>query len=242
MKDLPSPAYARKHLGLGSASTKKVGDAEGDVARGDVLVIGMIMMWFGSPTQLPRGWKECDGTGGTPDLRKRFPVGYDKTDNGYFMGVTGGASTVKLTGEESGLVGHGHNVTDPGHTHSTPNKGVEKVSGSGNQNSMSKFPASEVSIPISSSTTGITVADVASQDASKAHENKPPYLALMFLMYKGVSVPDPDAQLPEQPALDYPNYSEPTTGSQGTDGGYSQYDFAGGNVDLGAGIILTNPE
>lgn len=242
LKDLPNPAYARKHLGLGSASTKKIGDGEGDVARGDVLMIGMIIMWFGSPTQLPRGWKECDGTGGTPDLRKRFPVGYDKTDNEYFMGVTGGLGKVTLKGEESGLVGHGHTITDPGHSHSTPNKGVEKVSGSGNQNSMSRFPASEVPIPISSSTTGITVADVSSQDATKAHENRPPYLALMFLMYKGVTVPDPDAELPEQPALTYPNYSEPTTGSQGTDGGYSQYDFAVGNVDLGAGIILTNPE
>lgn len=33
---------------------------------------GMLQMWFGEAGDLPAGWRPCDGTNGTPDLRTRF--------------------------------------------------------------------------------------------------------------------------------------------------------------------------
>ncbi len=40
---------------------------------------GMITMWSGDITKIPPGWALCDGTNGTPDLRGRFVLGYNPT-------------------------------------------------------------------------------------------------------------------------------------------------------------------
>jgi hypothetical protein len=40
---------------------------------------GMIVMWSGDVTKIPTGWALCDGTNGTPDLRGRFVLGYNPT-------------------------------------------------------------------------------------------------------------------------------------------------------------------
>ena len=36
---------------------------------------GIIMLWSGSPTNVPEGWLLCDSSNNTPDLRGRFIVG-----------------------------------------------------------------------------------------------------------------------------------------------------------------------
>lgn len=33
---------------------------------------GVIVMWLGSPNEVPEGWALCNGTNGTPDLTDRF--------------------------------------------------------------------------------------------------------------------------------------------------------------------------
>ncbi|AQT67944.1 hypothetical protein STSP2_01096 [Anaerohalosphaera lusitana] len=43
--------------------------------RGDVFAPGMIIMWSGLLSDVPRGWSVCDGSNGTPDLRNRFVRG-----------------------------------------------------------------------------------------------------------------------------------------------------------------------
>jgi hypothetical protein len=48
------------------------------LCQGDPLpafTVGMILMFNGSPTNLPSGWNVCDGTNGTPDLRNSFIIG-----------------------------------------------------------------------------------------------------------------------------------------------------------------------
>jgi microcystin-dependent protein len=65
--------------------------------------VGGIIMWSGAVSSVPTGWRLCDGTGGTPDLRSRFVVGAGST---YNPGNTGGASTVALTAGQ--LPGHTH--------------------------------------------------------------------------------------------------------------------------------------
>lgn len=41
----------------------------------DVLPKGIILLWSGSVTAIPSGWKLCDGTNSTPDLRGKFIIG-----------------------------------------------------------------------------------------------------------------------------------------------------------------------
>ena len=55
-------------------------------------VKGMIIMWSGVPSTIPRGWKLCDGENGTPNLRNRFIVGSVEVENGidHYVGYTGG--------------------------------------------------------------------------------------------------------------------------------------------------------
>jgi len=44
---------------------------------------GAIIMWSGSIDNIPTGYALCDGENGTPDLRGKFIVGYDPSDDDY---------------------------------------------------------------------------------------------------------------------------------------------------------------
>jgi len=56
---------------------------------GNAFFRGMIMMWSGSTSSVPDGWRLCDGGGGTPDLRNRFVVG---AGSSYAVNATGGSA------------------------------------------------------------------------------------------------------------------------------------------------------
>lgn len=241
LKDLPDPEKARFNLGLGSSATRNIGSKLTDVAPGNIVPIGAIIMWYGPISSIPAGWVFCDGTNGTPDMRKKFPVGFDSTSNEYLLGQTGGEEKVKLTGAQSGLQAHGHPVTDNGHSHGlSPDAGRQQVakSGSGNALRTENYPTSART---THDKANITVGDTTSKDATEAHENRPPYIALGFIMYRGIeTIPVPT---PTQETLSYPNFSTPTNV---TDDGYSTYVpvtvGSSGGVNMGSGIILTNPE
>lgn len=102
---------------------------EGDVnIQGDLTVsgtlnvagmmpIGAIIMWYGTLSQIPSGWRVCDGTGGTPNFSGRFPRG-TTLDGG--VGLLGGEDEVSLT--PSQLAPHTHTGTTSMaglHTHNT---------------------------------------------------------------------------------------------------------------------------
>jgi hypothetical protein len=84
-------------------------------------MLGMIVMWSGSVASIPTGWRLCDGTNGTVDLRDKFVIG---AGNGYAVGATGGAASV--SSGSAGAHSHGgatgsHSLTlaeIPSHTHS----------------------------------------------------------------------------------------------------------------------------
>ncbi len=40
---------------------------------------GTVVSWYGDITKIPATWALCDGTNGTPDLRGRFILGYNPT-------------------------------------------------------------------------------------------------------------------------------------------------------------------
>lgn len=127
---------------------------------------GVIVMWSGSVDKIPTGWRLCDGKGGTPDLRGRFIVGAQDANNpaasgmGYTVGAYGGANTVRLDINQI-----------PSHTHGL---GFSKHRADNDDNDdphdyiMNAYGGSE-------SSTG-------SAGGNQAHENRPPYYALCFIM------------------------------------------------------------
>jgi microcystin-dependent protein len=92
--------------------------------------VGGIILWSGAVSAVPVGWRLCDGTGGTPDLRSRFVIGAGST---YAVAATGGAATVSLT--EAQLPSHTHAAgslaTASGGAHTHTVSGTAASSGAG---------------------------------------------------------------------------------------------------------------
>jgi microcystin-dependent protein len=165
-----------------------------------------VIMWYGNVASIPTGWYLCDGTNGTPNLEDKFVVCAGST---YAVGDVGGAATVTLT--EPQLAAHSHPVasstiddagdhthttsasTTPTHTHALspaanspasvtaygPGPSYFGVGGVGSANAHSHTspnsgPAGDHTHPIT-----FTVTPAGSGDA---HENRPPYYALAYLM------------------------------------------------------------
>ncbi len=120
--------------------------------------IGGIVMWSGATNAIPAGWALCDGTTNnnhaTPDLRNRFVVGAGAR---YAVGDTGGADTVTLTTNQM-----------PAHTHNYTQGDRQSFFGHGAYDNMWVG-------------TGATVATSSTGDG-QAHENRPPYYALCYIM------------------------------------------------------------
>lgn len=167
---------------------------------------GAIMMWSGNPLVLPAGWALCDGTThgtfSTPDLRGRFIVGFDPADpdynytgnkfgpsysdaSGTYTGTsTQEAKSIKLTVAQSGLPGHTHGITEPnggaGHSHSYIAPSVQ--SGNGQYSGTGSYVNWGGGATTANSTTGITINPVNSANAVSAHENRPPYYVLAYII------------------------------------------------------------
>lgn len=97
--------------------------------------------------------RASDQTFTVPDLRSRFLYGAGARP----FGQVGGAETVRLTAAQSGLPAHNHTLTPP--------SGAAINAAWGNQVTVSNLVGS---------TTGTNTA----LDASQAHENMPPYVAV----------------------------------------------------------------
>lgn len=146
--------------------------------RAGMLMAGIVILNAGGT--VPNGWLLCDGSslatadypdlfaaigyqfGGSgasfnlPDLRDRFPVGAGST---YSLGSTGGSNSVTLS--TSDMPNHDHSV----HTHL---EGLAVAPG--------ELP---VTLPsIIAGTTGST-------GSGNAHENRPPYFGLSFIICTG---------------------------------------------------------
>ncbi len=149
--------------------------------------VGGIIMWSGSDSDYPEGWALCDGrtvqgmkngqsvTIKTPDLRNRFVVG---VGSDYAKGDTGGAKTVTLTAAQSGLPAHTHGMA---HNHGVTLRGNPGIGTQANvfRTGAANPPKDEQKTGASSK--AVTDANGA-QNASAAHENRPPYYALYYIM------------------------------------------------------------
>jgi microcystin-dependent protein len=165
---------------------------------------GTVAFWSGSIASIPTGWQLCDGTNGTPDLRDLFLVGAGAT---YAVGDTGGTAQVALASPE--LAGHNHTaslLTAPAniHTHTGTTTNTEASHNHSFSGIRSPGPRSFGSSggtygtqpstgaggahnhPASLNTTGshthVLTATINNQGAGDAHENRPPYYALAFIM------------------------------------------------------------
>jgi microcystin-dependent protein len=118
----------------------------------DGVPAGTIIMWGRS--EIPDGWAVCDGTNDTPDLENRFIV---STGNKYSLGAQGGEALVTLSVGQMPSHSHSGNVSNGGYSFE-------------HHQSNGRFPGQYWST--SSGNTG----------SSQAHENRPPYYALRFLM------------------------------------------------------------
>ena len=123
-----------------------------------------------------------------PDLRDRFPVGAGST---YALNAKGGANTVTLTKEQSGLPAHGHGFTQPkipNHAHSM---GSLWSNGSGSetaytmQSNRVRMTRNTTSSGGGGACTGGAVTNHAGANASQAHENRPPYIGINFIICTG---------------------------------------------------------
>lgn len=169
------------------------------------LPFNTIAFWSGLISSIPSGWQLCDGTNGTPDLRDKFVVG---AGSSYTIGNTGGQVSVSLTSPE--LPAHNHPVTSTSinpsstHSHGSPGTGTEDnhrhtvsaltnagasiyTSGGGAlQLTPSTGPAGSHSHPAAVGAAGahthVITISAGESGSGSAHENRPPYYALAFIM------------------------------------------------------------
>lgn len=95
------------------------------VATGQTIPAGIIMMWSGLAAAIPVGFKLCDGTNSTPDLRNKFIVGATGT---YPIGAQGGTTDTVVASHShttssifagDQMTAHSHGIIDPKHNHIT---------------------------------------------------------------------------------------------------------------------------
>ncbi len=140
----------------------------GTFAGNGVIPKGGIIMWSGSIARVPNGWALCNGATvsgmRTPDLRNRFVVG---AGSAYKVGATGGANTVKLTIAQ--MPKHSHNISILNRQGNPDGWG---------DNGRHYWRNSDY--PRNRTTDQGKLTDSVGGD--QAHENRPPYYALAFIM------------------------------------------------------------
>lgn len=165
-------------------------------------IYGEIKLFYGNYYALPKGWVICDGFNGTPDLRGKVPVGWsngwesavgepDLSDYQH-IGRMGGKKEIALTKAEMPSHDHGGALTtssEGSHRHGFNNNqaGADGgsgylVSGSDNRN-QSLSNAYTDTQPNHSHTVTIPT-----EGSGAAHENRQPYMVMMFIMYTGDTV------------------------------------------------------
>ena len=131
-----------------------------------VTPVGGIIMWSGSPADIPDGWALCDGRTSngrtTPNLSGKFIVGYSSSDSDYNpVGKTGGEKKHTLTVAEM-----------PSHTHNMKFKSYDLAASWKDQRNF---------YTVSKGTEDQTKTSE-SAGSGQSHENRPPYYALCFIM------------------------------------------------------------
>lgn len=160
---IASVAYAVKAGLADVANTVPDGAITADkLAVGVAIPPGGVIMWSGAANAIPQGWKLCDGTNGTPNLKDKFIVG---AGGEYAVGDSGGFKEVALTIEQM-----------PSHSHYFPVYD-QILSGIYGPITMGQMH--------NESNRRLGYIPTATEGGNQPHENRPPYYALCFIMKQG---------------------------------------------------------
>lgn len=192
------------NVGIGTTNPSEKLDVNGDVkvagtisGKGSV-PIGTIVMWNGNLTNLPPGWKLCDGSAHytdflgesrwIPNLQGRFIVGYTKAAGNYHtIANKGGSGSVTLS--TSQMPSHSHNGTtnkDGAHSH-TGNERVRSGGGFGGGESVigsrerPQYGGANTAIYSEGSSHKHAFTTNTTRGGG-AHENRPPYYTLAYII------------------------------------------------------------
>jgi microcystin-dependent protein len=137
-----------------------------------------IIMWEG--VSLPSGWVECNGSGGTPDLRDTFVVG---AGGSYSVGASGGYNAWT---QDYAVTVAAHTITEaelPSHTHSfTDNSSPTDTGGGGGDNYSTMSVMTSSSGTTASAGSGGSHGHTGSTSTLNWTENKPPCVSLKYIM------------------------------------------------------------
>ena len=156
------------------------------VAAGGAIPSGGIIMWSGAVSAIPTGWVLCNGSNSTPDLRNRFVVGAGST---YAVNDTGGADSVSLS--TANLPAHNHSFSGTGttnttgaHVHASGWYGPRGASGEAVlfATNDSAYPSVNTGSAGNHSHTVSVSGTTDNTGDGTAHENRPPYYALAYIM------------------------------------------------------------
>ena len=150
-----------------------LGDTFGSQASGTIPV-GGIIMWSGSIATIPTGWSLCNGVNGTPNLQDNFIVG---AGSNYGVGDTGGVNSVTLNATQ--IPSHKHAYAFAQGSNGAIGEGYNGISNVVNQGNVTELEQSGG--PDGQSLAKFT-ANTAPTGGDQAHENRPPYYALAFIM------------------------------------------------------------
>jgi hypothetical protein len=159
---------------------------------------GAILMWSGTIATIPSGWRLCDGTNSTPDLRNRFVIGAS-ADSGGQANTTVTGATTKTGGSKDSIVvshthtgttanngAHIHTITDPGHRHFWGGI-IQQGYSPGNQiiaqqGTDARTEYANTDITINSGGAHTHTFTTNSEGSSGTNTNLPPYFALAYIM------------------------------------------------------------
>jgi len=155
---------------------------------GALVPIGGIIMWSGSVATIPSSWRLCDGNNGTPNLQDKFLVG---AGSGYAVGATGGENSVSLTVTQ--MPTHGHLLDDfyfaeagGFSSYNDPQLGTltyNNLTGSRSTDGDNRpFALQHGTYSTGGPDSNNYSTTSANGTAGAAHENRPPYYALAFIM------------------------------------------------------------
>lgn len=81
------------------------------IANFSAIPIGCIVMWSGTIATVPSGWRLCDGTNNTPDLRDKFVIGARLDSNSRAQTTVTGTNTYTGGTKDAQIVQHSHTAT-----------------------------------------------------------------------------------------------------------------------------------
>jgi len=140
---------------------------------GGGMIKGMVAMWLGATGSIPLGWKVCDGSNGTIDLRDKFiKTGQDLTQNGD----TGGSNT-----HTHSAISHTHTATGS-HTHvgSTNNAADFRCNPGGGGSNITYYAHTHDILSESSTTPTFASANI----SATTPDHQPVYRTVAYIEYK----------------------------------------------------------